>query len=66
MVIKLSQIRVIKHTATLFTRDAKPKVLNDSLTVEGDGLSVQMTEIRASPESEGCSMRVSFEFRKGT
>lgn len=54
------------HTATFFTREANPNVLRDSLTAEGDGFKVQMTEIRASPESDGWSIRVSFEFRKGT
>jgi hypothetical protein len=29
-------------------------------------LSVQITEMRASPESEGCNMRVSLELRNGT
>jgi hypothetical protein len=54
------------HTATFFTREANPNVLRDSLTAEGDGFKVHMTEIRASPESDGWSIRVSFEFRKGT
>lgn len=53
-------------TATFFTREANPNVLSDSLRADGDGLRVQMTEIRASPDKEGWSIRVSLELRKGT
>lgn len=47
-------------------RCAKRRVDVDSATAEESGLIVQMTEMRALPESEGCSMRVSFELRNGT
>jgi len=55
-----------KLTETFFTLEAKPSVLRDSLTADGDGLMVQITDIRASPDRDGCNIRVSFEFRKGT
>ena len=32
----------------------------------GTGFIAQITEMRALPDSEGCSILVSFEFRKGT
>lgn len=47
-------------------RCANSNVLVDSATALTSGLSVQITEMRASPESEGCSMRVSLELRNGT
>lgn len=53
-------------TVTFFIREANPNVLSDSLTAEGEEFNVQMTEMRASPERDGWSIRVSFEFRKGT
>ena len=53
-------------TWTFFTRCANKRVLVLSVTALGSGFTVQMTLIRASPESDGCSIRVSFEFRYGT
>ena len=38
----------------------------DSAMASLEGFIVQMTDIRASPDREGWSMRVSFEFRNGT
>lgn len=45
---------------------AKSRVLVDSPTASLLGLIVHTTEMRASPDSEGCSIRVSLELRKGT
>lgn len=53
-------------SATFLTRCANRSVLVVSATAPASGLMVQMTEIRASPESDGWSMRVSLEFRNGT
>jgi hypothetical protein len=47
-------------------RCANKRVFVDSGTALVSGLRVQMTEMRASPESDGWSILVSFEFRKGT
>jgi hypothetical protein len=55
-----------RRTCTRFTRAANNNVLVLSPTAPGSGLSVQMTEMRALPERECCSMRVSLELRKGT
>ena len=38
----------------------------DSTMAETSGLIVQMTDILALPDSEGCSILVNFEFRNGT
>jgi hypothetical protein len=53
-------------SCTFLMRCANSNVLVDSATALTSGLSVQTTEMRASPESEGCSMRVSLELRNGT
>jgi hypothetical protein len=47
-------------------RCAKSRVAVDSVTADGSGLMVHITEMRALPESEGSSFRVSLELRKGT
>lgn len=54
------------HTWTFLIPWANLRVLVVSATALVSGLMVQMTEMRALPESEGSSMRVSFELRKGT
>jgi hypothetical protein len=52
--------------ATFLIRCAKRSVLVDSATAFVSGLIVQTTDIRASPDRDGWSMRVSFELRNGT
>ena len=54
------------RTCTRFTLCANNSVLVDSAMASLDGLIVHTTEMRASPESEGCRSRVSFELRNGT
>lgn len=53
------------RTCTRLTRCAKSNVLVVSATAFVSGLIVQMTEMRAFPDNEGCSIRVSFELRYG-
>ena len=64
--MKITVNMAVRLTATFLTLEANPNVLSDSLTAEGAVLMVHITEIRASPDREGCSIRVSLEFRKGT
>jgi len=45
---------------------AKPRVEVLSPTALAAGLSVHITEMRALPDKQGCSIRVSFELRYGT
>lgn len=53
-------------SCTFLMRCANKSVLVVSVTAFVSGLIVQMTEMRAFPASDGCSIRVSFEFRNGT
>jgi hypothetical protein len=48
-------------SCTFLVRCTNSSVLVDSATALASGLSVQITEMCASPESEGCSMRVNLE-----
>jgi len=53
-------------TWTHLIRFANCSVLILSLTAPGSGLIVQITLIRAFPDNDGWSIRVSLELRKGT
>jgi hypothetical protein len=55
-----------EHTWTPLMRRANWSVLILSLMALASGFMVHTTLMRALPDSEGCSIRVSFEFRYGT
>lgn len=54
------------RTWTFFILAANPRVEVLSPIALVAGLSVHITEMRALPDKQGCSIRVSFELRYGT